>query len=110
MALDRYGPGVIRRGRDYSWLPEHQLHVASTGTGWPSFSAPVDEATVQDVPDRGLLGARTEVRCRSCGSHLGHVFRDGPRPTGLRFCMNSAALELAEELVRRVRVTRRRAA
>jgi peptide-methionine (R)-S-oxide reductase len=68
-----------------------------SGTGWPSFTAPVHLDGVEEVPDRGLLGLRTEVRCRSCASHLGHVFRDGPRPGGLRYCMNSAALDLGPD-------------
>jgi peptide-methionine (R)-S-oxide reductase len=62
-----------------------------------SFTAPVRPDAVQEVADRGLLGLRTEVRCRSCASHLGHVFGDGPRPGGLRYCMNSAALDLAPD-------------
>jgi peptide-methionine (R)-S-oxide reductase len=65
-----------------------------SGTGWPSFT----ETSVRDAVtlhrDWGLLGARTEVRCRQCGSHLGHVFPDGPRPTGQRWCINSCALDL----------------
>jgi peptide-methionine (R)-S-oxide reductase len=78
-----------------------ELFASSTkydsGTGWPSFTAPVRPDAVQEVPDRGLLGLRTEVRCRSCASHLGHVFGDGPRPGGLRYCMNSAALDLESD-------------
>ena len=65
-----------------------------SGTGWPSFTAPAHEGAVDHVRDVGLLGLRTEVRCAACGSHLGHVFSDGPRPTGKRYCMNSVALEL----------------
>lgn len=68
-----------------------------SGTGWPSFTAPVHLEAVEEVPDRGRLGLRSEVRCRSCASHLGHVFGDGPRPGGLRYCMNSAALDLAPD-------------
>lgn len=66
-----------------------------SGTGWPSFTAPAHEDAVEHVRDVGLLGLRTEVRCAACGSHLGHVFSDGPRPTGKRYCMNSVALQLA---------------
>jgi len=65
-----------------------------SGTGWPSFYAALDPEAVELHTDRSFGMTRTEARCRRCGSHLGHVFPDGPRPTGQRFCMNSASLQL----------------
>ncbi|MEN8127716.1 MAG: peptide-methionine (R)-S-oxide reductase MsrB [Planctomycetota bacterium] len=79
----------------------NELFVSATkynsGCGWPAFSAPADERAVQESRDTSLGRVRTEITCSKCGGHLGHVFNDGPAPTGLRYCINSAALDFEEE-------------
>ena len=94
--LDKeYGPGTYAcAGCD---LP---LFASATkfnsGTGWPSFHTPLENA-IGTTSDRTLFMARTEVHCRRCGGHLGHVFDDGPKPTGLRYCMNGVALKFVAD-------------
>jgi peptide-methionine (R)-S-oxide reductase len=98
---DEHRPGVYRCAGCDAELFSSDTKFES-GSGWPSFYAPMDESAVETETDRSFFMVRTEVHCSRCGGHLGHIFDDGPNPTGLRYCINSAALKLDPAEVERV--------
>jgi len=93
MYWDEHTPGLYRCAACGNPLFTSDTKFDS-GTGWPSFTSPVEGGSVDTETDRAFFMSRTEVHCSACGGHLGHVFPDGPRPTGMRYCINSASLKL----------------